>query len=72
MFSHSGMDRPPCPLLPLNLMARRLGVPVNWLRAEAEADRVPHLKAGPRLLFNPEAVEQVLVERALPDQELAE
>ena len=42
----------------------RLRVPVKWLRAEAEAGRVPHLKAGKALLFDPEAVERVLLERA--------
>ena len=35
------------------------------LRArEAEAGRVPHLKAGKVFLFDPEAVERVLLERA--------
>ena len=45
-------------------MARRLRVTVRWLRAEAEAGRVPHLKAGKVILFNPETVEKVLLERA--------
>ena len=45
-------------------MARRLRVTAKWLREEAEAGRIPHLKAGPRLLFDPETVEQVLLERA--------
>ena len=51
-------------LLPLGPMARRLRVPVAWLRAEAEAGRVPHLTAGARLLFDPDAVKRVLAERA--------
>jgi hypothetical protein len=45
-------------------MARRLRVPTLWLRAEAEAGRLPCLKAGRVLLFDPETVERVLVERA--------
>jgi len=44
-------------------MARRLRVPATWLRAEAYAGRLPHLRAGTSLLFDPEAVERVLHER---------
>ena len=51
-------------LLPLGPLARRLRVPANWLREEAMAGRVPHLKAGKALLFDPEAVERVLLQRA--------
>lgn len=51
-------------LLPLGNMARRLRVTAAWLKSEAEAGRVPALKAGARLLFLPEAVEAVLVRRA--------
>ena len=51
-------------LLPLNRMARRLRVTVAWLRAEADAGRVPCLRAGSQHLFAPEAVERVLAERA--------
>jgi len=50
--------------LPLRRAAVRLGVPAAWLRAEAEAGRVPHLRVGRRLLVNPQAVERVLLERA--------
>lgn len=45
-------------------MARRLRVPVRWLRSEAEAGRVPCLRAERAILFDPEAVERVLLERA--------
>ena len=51
-------------LLKAGPTARKLGVPVSWLKAEAEADKIPHLKAGRVFLFNPDVVEQVLVERA--------
>lgn len=42
----------------------RLGVPREWLRREALDGRVPCLRAGRRLLFDPESVERVLVARA--------
>ena len=51
-------------LVPAGPMARRLRVPVRWLRAEAEAGRIPHVKAERVFLFDPEAVEKVLLERA--------
>ena len=51
-------------LLPVGPMARRLRVSVKWLRGEAEAGRVPCLKADKALLFDPETVERVLLERA--------
>jgi hypothetical protein len=51
-------------LLPVGPMARRLRVPVRWLRAEAEAGRIPCLKAERSILFDPDAVEAVLLERA--------
>ncbi|MCE9589088.1 MAG: helix-turn-helix domain-containing protein [Planctomycetes bacterium] len=44
--------------------ARRLGVPVAWLRSEAQAGRVPHLRAGRRWLFDPDVVARVLDDRA--------
>lgn len=44
--------------------AARLGVPAAWLRREAAAGRVPNLRAGRRLLFDVEAVERALSERA--------
>ncbi len=48
----------------LHDIARRLGVPAEWLRTEATAGRVPHIRAGRRLLFHAEDVERVLRERA--------
>jgi hypothetical protein len=41
-------------LLPLRRMAARLGVPSLWLRQQAEAGKVPGLRAGNRWLFRPE------------------
>jgi hypothetical protein len=59
------------PLLPVGPMARLLRVPVAWLRSEAEAGRVPCLRAGTVFLFNPCAVEQALVARAAHAGEVA-
>jgi hypothetical protein len=50
-------------LLPLNRAARRLGVPSRWLRAEANAGRVPCLRAGTRYLFEMSALTETLAER---------
>lgn len=43
--------------------AARLGLPEGWLRREVKAGRVPHLRAGRRLLLDPEQVARVLHER---------
>jgi hypothetical protein len=51
-------------LLPLNVVARRLRVPVRWLRAEAEAGRIPCLRADTAILCDMVAVEAVLLKRA--------
>lgn len=51
-------------LLPVGPMARRLRVPVKWLHQEAEAGRVPCLKAHETLLFDADTVERVLLQRA--------
>lgn len=56
-------DKPEA-VLSLARMARRLGVTQRWLRDEANAGRIPHLRAGTRYLFSPEAVERTLPERA--------
>lgn len=51
-------------LLTLSRMARRLGVPKQWLREQAETGRVPCLKAGSRYLFNALAVQEALASKA--------
>ena len=51
-------------LLTLCAMARRVHVTQKWLKSEAEAGRVPHLKAGDRLLFDPDSVEKLLLQWA--------
>jgi hypothetical protein len=45
-------------------MARLLGVTSRWLRAEAEAGRIPHLPADKTILFDADLVERLLAERA--------
>ncbi|MGH7172489.1 MAG: hypothetical protein ACRELG_19595 [Gemmataceae bacterium] len=51
-------------LIPLNVAARWLRVPVRWLRGEAEAGRIPCLRADNQILCDFEAVQAVLLERA--------
>lgn len=51
-------------LLTLPRAARRLGVSVRWLRAEADAGRVPCLRAGRRYLFSAMALAEALTARA--------
>ncbi len=54
-------------LTPLSQLARRLRVPVRWLRAEAEAGRLPAVRAEKQFLFDAETVERLLLERATGD-----
>lgn len=51
-------------LLLLGPTARRVGLPPAWVKAEAEAGRLPCLKIGKTLFFNPEAIAQLVAERA--------
>ena len=55
-------------LLNLARMARRVGVTQAWLKAEAEAGRVPLLRAGTRYLFSEAAVREALLDRARTGQ----
>jgi excisionase family DNA binding protein len=55
-------------LLSLPRQARRLGVTQKWLREQADAGRIPCLKAGNRYLFNPTAVQEMLTARAAKTQ----
>ena len=48
----------------LKTAAFELGVPAAWLRRESDAGRIPYLRAGRKILFNIEAVQNVLAERA--------
>ena len=50
--------------IPLHALSRRLGLSAAWLKAEAEAGRIPSLRANRRLMFSPDEVERILIERA--------
>lgn len=39
------------------------GLPMAWLRREADAGRLPCLRVGRRRMFDPEAVRKVLAAR---------
>lgn len=50
--------------LSLRSLSRELNIAIGWLRAEADAGRIPCLRAGRRRLFNVEAVRLALLRRA--------
>ena len=56
----------------LHDLSQRSGLPSSWLRSEAEAGRLPSLRAGRRLMFHAETVERVLLERAARQVQAAE
>jgi hypothetical protein len=56
-------------LLPLAQMARKLRVTNAWLRSEADAGRIPCLRAGKRYLFAPAVVVEILAERAATERQ---
>ncbi len=58
------------PVLPARDMARVAGVPLGWLKAEAEAGRLPSLKAGRVFLFHPASVLEALSRRAAGCEEV--
>jgi hypothetical protein len=51
-------------LLSLPAMAETLHLPEGWIKAEADAEGIPHLKIGKRYRFNLEKVVAVLARRA--------
>ena len=57
--------------VPITRLAYHTGLSVSWLRAEAQANRIPSIRMGRRWMFNIDAVERALLERASvnePDQ----
>ncbi|MHB1157674.1 MAG: hypothetical protein ACYC26_12675 [Phycisphaerales bacterium] len=61
------MDTATSELVNLSGLARRLrrfGLSKQWLKAEAEAGRLPCMRIGRRLLFSIGAVEAALIRRA--------
>jgi hypothetical protein len=55
----------------LNKLAYHLRLPRDWLLGEAVAGRIPCLRVGRKLLFNPLAVERALANRAAKSWEAA-
>ena len=51
-------------LLNLATCAYRVGVPIRWLKTEADAGRIPCLRVGRKRLFNTDAVRRALAEQA--------
>jgi len=51
-------------LLSVVELSRKLKYPQQWLRDQADRGLIPSIKIGRRLLFNPEAVQRILLERA--------
>lgn len=51
-------------LLSLPALAEVLKLPESWIKTEADAGRIPHLKIGKRYRFNRETVVTVLSQRA--------
>jgi hypothetical protein len=48
----------------LNQLSHELNLPAAWLRAQAQAGRIPCLRVGRRLVFDPELVLRVLSQRS--------
>lgn len=57
-----------CTLRELGRRLKRYGLTFDWLKTEAEAGRLPCLRAGRRLLFDADAVEAALIARAGQDR----
>ena len=44
----------------LQELAQHTGLPMAWLRIEAQNEHIPSIRAGRRLMFNPDDVERTL------------
>ncbi len=51
-------------VLTLYPLAERLRLSADWLREQADAGRLPHIRAGNRYVFNPAAVTAALAQLA--------
>jgi len=63
-YVHQRSDGAMRELLPLFRLARRVGLPQNWLREQADAGVIPCLKVGRRYLFEVTAAEEALAKLA--------
>jgi excisionase family DNA binding protein len=59
-----GMEDGDSRLLSLPALAEALKLPESWLKAEADAGKIPHLRIGKRYRFNLQTVVEVLAQRA--------
>ena len=59
----------PSEFVPIAELSRRLKLSKAWLLREANAGRIPSLRAGKRRLFNPAAVAATLAARAASGDE---
>lgn len=59
-----GMSNLDLNVVPIGVMARRLGVPCQFLRDQADTGAIPCVRSSGVYLFNPAVVTQVLAERA--------
>lgn len=57
----SGMDA--TKLLTLNALSERTGLPAAWLKREADAGRLPCIRAGRRRMFDLAAVMKTMADR---------
>ena len=51
-------------LLTASGVASQLNLPISWVKSEARAGRLPHLKDRRQLRFKLQAVQQALLQRA--------
>ena len=51
-------------VLTVSQVARRFRVPATWIKAQALAGSIPHLRAGSKFLFNPTAMADCLARLA--------
>ena len=55
----------PSPFMPIEPAARRLGVPMSWLRRELLEGRLPCLRAGGRIVVSVPQLLHALEQRAV-------
>jgi excisionase family DNA binding protein len=68
----TGMENTTPQLLSLPALATALKLPDGWIKAEADAGRIPHLRIGNRYRFNLDAVIRALAERAAERKEVSD